>query len=211
MDEGQERPNQARIGHVKVTRFQLVMAAVGTAAVLSAFTGGTLAVFTDTKTITNNQFTDTSVSLTTSPTTALVSFANMLPGDSTTAAVVVTNTSSVATVRYAISSSATNTDAIGLKDQLSLTIKTIDVTTPGVPCDNFDGTQLYTGDLDSTSGKLVGDNTQGSQPGDRTLTAAANETLCFQVTLPSGTGNTYKNATTTATFTFDAEQTKNNP
>ena len=80
---------------MKVTRFQLVMAAVGTAAVLSAFTGGTLAVFTDTKTITNNQFTDTSVSLTTSPTTALVSFSNMMPGDSTTAAVVVTSSTPV--------------------------------------------------------------------------------------------------------------------
>jgi predicted ribosomally synthesized peptide with SipW-like signal peptide len=187
------------------------MGAVGTTALLSAFTGGTLAIFTDTKTITNNQFTNTTVTLTTNPTTALVSYSNMLPGDSTTAAVVVTNTSSVATVRYAVSSSATNTDALGLKDQLTLVIKTIDVTTPGVPCDNFDGTQLYTGDLDSSAGKLIGDNAQGAQAGDRSLAAGVAETLCFQVTLPSGTSNSYKNATTTATFTFDAEQTKNNP
>src|SRR5207248_1493063 len=74
---------------VKPTRFQVVIGVVGMAALLSAFTGGTLAIFTDTKTITNNQFTNTSVSLTTSPTTALVSYSNMLPGDSTTTAAVV--------------------------------------------------------------------------------------------------------------------------
>src|SRR5207253_2317652 len=80
-------------------------------------------------------------------------------------------------------------------DQLVLTIKTIDVTTPGVPCDNFDGTTtLYTGDLDSTAGKLVGDNTQGSQAGDRVLNAAAGETLCFRASLPAATGNAYQGA-----------------
>jgi hypothetical protein len=115
-------------------------------------------------------------------------------------------------LRYAISSSATNTDTKGLKDQLVLTIKTIDVTLPATPCDDFDGTQLYTGDLDDgASGYLVGDPTPGPQGGERVLAASANETLCFRVELPLSTGNTYQNATTTATFTFDAEQTVNNP
>jgi len=102
-------------------------------------------------------------------------------------------------------------DGKALKDQLVLTVKTIDVTTPGTPCDNFDGTQLYTGDLDSTAGKLVGDNTQGSQAGDRSLNAAANEILCFRAALPLATANAFQAATTTATFTFDSEQTANNP
>ena len=70
--------------------------------------------------------------------------------------------------------------------------------------------QLYTGDLDSTAGKIVGDNTTGAQAGDRTLAAAATEYLCFQVSLPLSTSNSFVSAATTATFTFDAEQTKNN-
>jgi hypothetical protein len=37
------------------------------------------------------------------------------------------------------------------------------------------------------------------------------ETLCFRVNLPLATGNGFQSATTTATFTFDAEQTANNP
>ena len=61
------------------------------------------------------------------------------------------------------------------------------------------------------SGAGFGNPAAGAQAGDRTLAAAANETLCFRVTLPSGTGNAYQSATTTTTFTFDAEQTANNP
>ena len=146
---------------------------------------------------------------TTSPTTALITYSNMQPGDSVTNSITVTNSGNVQ-LRYAISSSATNADSKALKDQLVLTVKTVDVTTPGTPCNDFDGTQLYTGDLDSTAGKLVGDNTQGSQAGDRTLASSANETLCFRASLPLATGNTYQGATTTATFTFDSEQTANN-
>jgi hypothetical protein len=46
--------------------------------------------------------------------------------------------------------------------------------------------------------------------GDRTLAAAAVETLCFRVSLPGATGNAFQGAATTATLTFDSEQTKNN-
>jgi spore coat-associated protein N len=170
----------------------------------------TLAVFTDAATVGSNSFTTGTVDISTSPTSALVTYSSMTPGDTTTQSLVVSNAGTLQ-LRYAVSSAATNTDSKGLKDQLVLTIKTIDVTTPGTPCDNFDGTQLYTGDLDGTTGALVGSNAQGSQAGDRTLSASANETLCFRVNLPSSTGNAFQNATTTATFTFDAEQTANNP
>ena len=174
-----------------------------------AWTHDTLAVFTDQDTNGSNTFTAATISLSLNPASAVVSYSTMQPGDSVTNSMVVTNNGN-ATLRYAISSSATNADGKALKDQLTLTIKTIDVTTPGTPCDNFDGTQLYTGDLDSTAGKLVGDNTQGAQAGDRSLSASTNETLCFRASLPLSTGNTYQGATTTATFTFDSEQTANN-
>jgi len=49
------------------------------------------------------------------------------------------------------------------------------------------------------------------QAGDRTLAASASEILCFNVSLPSGTGNAYQGLTSTATFAFQAEQTTNNP
>ena len=51
----------------------------------------------------------------------------------------------------------------------------------------------------------------GSQAGDRTLDAATNETLCFRVSLPWANRQPYQSATTTTTFTFDAEQTASNP
>ena len=175
----------------------------------AAFKSGGLAVFTDTQTVDANTFTVGTLDISTAPTTALVTYSAMAPGDTVTSSIVVTNSGTL-TLRYAIAATATNADAKALKDQLTLTIKTVDVTTPGTPCNDFDGTQLYTGDLDSTAGKLVGDSTQGAQAGDRTLTAAANETLCFRVTLPLSTGSSYQGAATTATFTFDAEQTANN-
>ena len=58
---------------------------------------------------------------------------------------------------------------------------------------------------------MFGNPAQGNQAGDRSLAAAANEQLCFVATLPLATGNAFQNATTTVSFTFDAEQTKNNP
>ena len=197
----------------KLTVVAVLIALVGVAA-----NSGTLAVFTDAAPSNNNTFTTGTLDLKLSDNnetdldsvSTSVTFTAMAPGDTVTDRIVPKNTGSLA-LRYAISSSATNADSKGLKDQLVLTIKTIDVTTPGIPCDNFDGTQLYTGDTDSTAGKLVGDNTQGAQAGDRTLAAAASETLCFRVNLPLSTGNTFQNATTTVTFTFDAEQTSNNP
>ncbi len=188
--------------------FVLALLAIGLLGVAAGISS--LAVFTSSASVGSNSFTTGTVVISTAPASALVTFANMAPGDTTTSSLVVTNGGTLQ-LRYAISSSATNTDAKGLKDQLVLTIKTIDVTTPGVPCDNFDGTQLYTGDLDSTAGALVGSNAQGAQAGDRTLNAAATETLCFRVNLPLATGNGFQNATTTGTFTFDAEQTANNP
>lgn len=173
----------------------------------SLTTVGVLAVFTDTAAVDANAFSTGTIDITTSPTTALVSFSGMMPGDNVTNPLVVTNGSGAA--RYSLASSATNTDAKGLKDQLVLTIKT-GVTT----CTNAgfatDGTQLYTGDLDSSAGKLIGDVAQGADSGDRALAVSASETLCFKVSLPLATGNAFTSAASTATFTFDAEQTANN-
>jgi len=173
--------------------------------------GMSLAIFTDSTPVTNNQFTAGTVSITTDHTaSAVVTFANMAPGDQVTNPLVVTNNGSLA-LRYAVTATATNADLKGLKDQLVLTIKSGVAT-----CTNagfVGGTTLYTGDLDSGVGGLViGDPTTGADAGDRALAASANDTLCWNVKLPGGlaTGNAFQGATTTATFTFAAEQTANN-
>ena len=59
---------------------------------------------------------------------------------------------------------------------------------------------------------LMGDTTPGDDPpGDRTLAAAATETLCFSVVLPDSAANTLQTKTNVTTFTFEPEQTLNNP
>ena len=134
----------------------------------------------------------------------------LMPGDSVTDDVVVEN-DGTAQLRYAMTTSSTNADSKALRDALSLSIKTIDVTTPGTPCNDFDGTStLYSGVLGASTAAF-GDPTAGDDTGDRTLAAGANETLCFRVSLPSSTGNGAQGAATTTTFTFDAEQTSSNP
>lgn len=169
------------------------------------------ALFTSTATVDANTFTTGTIILETNPTTALVTFSNMAPGDQVTAPIVVTNNGTLQ-LRYAVTSVATNTDNKGLRSQLVLTVKS------GVTdCSNSgfgsSGTQLYSGVLgsDSPGTNIIGNPAQGEQAGDRTLNAGNNETLCFNVSLPLGTGNAYQNATTTATFSFQGEQTANNP
>jgi hypothetical protein len=186
-------------------RVTLLLLAVG----LSIGSLGTgvlsLAVFTSTAVDGANAFTTGTVVIGASPVSALIGFTNMLPGNSVTAALTVSS-SGTAALRYAMTTATTNADGKALKDQLVLTIRTQDTNTSG--CGNFNGTQLYTGAL---SGALIGDPTQGAQAGDRTLAASTSEILCFQASLPASTGIAFQSAATTATFTFSAEQTANNP
>lgn len=161
-----------------------------------------LAFFTDSQAAGGNAFTTGTIALGLNPTSAIFSSGAMMPGDIVNGSLVVTN-SGTAQLRYAVTSASTNTDGKALNAQLTATIKTL-----GTSCAAFDGTSLYSGAL---SAAAIGDPTVGAQPGDRTLNAASNETLCFRASLPGATGNAYQGATTTATFTFAAEQTANNP
>ena len=180
------------------------------AGLLALTSVSTLAVFTDQQTVAANAFSTGMIDLGASPTSAIVTYSGMAGGDAVTDDVVVTNLAGSSALRYSVSSTATNADAKGLKDQLVLQVKTIDATTPASPCSEFDGTQLYAGDLDATAGLLVGNRAQGFHTGDRPLAVAGEETLCFRVTLPVGTATAFDLSTTTATFTFTAEQTAHN-
>lgn len=183
-------------------------------AALAAFSVGagqfSLALFTDQE-IVAGTFSTGSIDLDGTDIAGLtLTSSAMMPGDSVTDNVLISNIGT-AQLRYSMSASSTNADAKNLRTVLTLTVKTIDVITPGVPCDNFDGTTVLAATVLGPTTVGFGSVAAGPQAGDRNLAAAASETLCFRVSLPSGTGNAYQSASTTTTFTFDAEQTANNP
>jgi len=183
---------------------------VGALAIMSLSAGQmSLAVFNDQETVPAT-FSTGSIILDDVKIDALVlTTTALMPGDTVTDDVVIENDGS-SQLRYAVSASTTNPDTKDLRSQLTVAVRTVDATTPGTPCNDFDGTSLFSGTLGATTA-IIGDPAQGSQAGDRTLAAAANETLCVRVALPSGTGNAYAGATAVTTFTFDAEQTASNP
>lgn len=186
---------------------QLLLTAIIALAMASVGAGAyTLAIFTSTASNGANAFTVGTLVIGVSPASALITLAGMVPGDTAPTGTLTVSNSGNSTLRYAMTTAATNTDAKALRDQLTLVIKTKDTNTAG--CTNWNGTQLYSGTL---ANALIGDATVGAQAGDRTLAGAGSEVLCFQATLPSATTSTFQGATTTATFTFSAEQTQNNP
>lgn len=154
-----------------------------------------LALFTDSQAVTGNAFTTGTIDISTTPATALFSVSAMMPGDTSSQSIVVSNAGTGA-LRYAISTAVVTGPA--LAGQLLLDIYA------GATCT---GTPLYSGALGSTA---LGSNVQGAQAGDRALAGGTNESLCFKATLPLATGNSFQNTSTNVTFTFDAEQTANN-
>ena len=106
--------------HTK-TRRKLGITVVTLLAFAAFVSIGTLALFTDSATVDNNTFSTGSVDINAAPASALVTYSDMMPGDTVTDDLVVSNGGS-GELRYAIRSSATNVDTKGLKDQLALTI-----------------------------------------------------------------------------------------
>jgi len=156
-----------------------------------------LAIFTDTAASTGT-FASGTIDIATTPAVAFTVGA-MVPGDVTTQALTITN-SGTAELRYSLTTTATNT----LGDSLTLTIRTL-----GTGCAAFDGTGVLA--ETTLDGAAFGSPTQGPDSGDRTLAAAASEVLCFRVSLPLATDDGLQGSSSSATFTFDAEQTANNP
>ncbi len=185
-----------------------ILGAAAVVGLVGAFFGsGGLALFTDTASVASNTFTTGTVDITTSPTTALVTFSAMAPGDQVTAPITVTNAGTLA-LRYALTS--TTTENV-LAAALDLTIKS-GVTTCTNAGFSATGTVVRaTGDLGNTTAiNAIGDPASGAQAGDRALAASANEVLCFNVILPLATSNASQGLTSTATFAFVSEQTANN-
>lgn len=166
---------------------------------LATFGAGavSLAVFSDTDTQ-DADWTTGTVVLDVSTATAFTA-SDIMPGDQGTRTVTVAN-SGTGDLRYAMTSSATNDDGKGLAGQLDLTIRAGSCAAPGAT--------LYDATL---AGAAFGDPAQGDDAGDRDVAAGASEDLCFSWSFPLSSGNGYQSASTTATFTFDADQTDQNP
>jgi predicted ribosomally synthesized peptide with SipW-like signal peptide len=177
------------------------------AASLMGLIGAAAALFTDTDVVGNNLFTAGTIILNTNPITKAVTLGNMAPGDQFTVPIEVTNDGTLA-LRYDVTSVTTD-DGKHLAGQLDLIVKS---GTTATGCDDAGfaewGTSVYAlGDLGSEAGiALVSDRPLA----EKDNVAGDSEFLCLNIKLPSGTGNAYQAATTTATFTFASEQTKNN-
>lgn len=171
---------------------------------LTALVSG--AVFTDSSVSASNVLTTGTIDIASSPASGSLTISNMMPGDSVTAPITITNSGSDP-LRYALTTTTTNTDAKNLATNLTTNIK-VGVTTCTTAGFGASGTAVVGPlNLDTLD---FGNSAQGAQAGDRTLANGASEVLCIQATLPLAAANTLQNATTTATLTFNAEQTKNN-
>jgi predicted ribosomally synthesized peptide with SipW-like signal peptide len=193
---------------------KVLVAAIVLTLATPLFGAGSLALWTDTDSADANVFNTSTISLTTSPTSAIWTAVTAgVPGDRATGSLTVTNAGG-ASLRYAVTGS--NTSAT-LAAGMNLRIASRGGASCDFPYHNTDGTnttlsddtQLYSGVLSATA--LIGSNAQGSQTGDRTLAGSAGEVLCFAVVLPATAANSLQNLSDTATFTFDSEQTSNNP
>jgi len=201
--------------------------------VVSLIGASSLALFTDTAQIQNSTFTTGTVDLDLSDSnetnaddlaTSDLTLSAMAPGDQVQPdnGITARNNGSL-NLRYALYAKATDADSKHLKDQLEITIREPDTSgansgeSPVLQCNDFDGTAIYgaTTNFDGsavadTYVAIFGDSVSGAHAGDRALTASASEVLCFRVKLATTAPNSVQGATTTLTFEFRAEQTKNN-
>jgi hypothetical protein len=183
---------------------------------LIAATGATmsLALFTSQVAVAGNAFTAGTIILGVNPASAILSSGALMPGDvipvGVPGQVVTVSNTGTGALRYSITGTSTDADAKHLNTVLVLTVRQPDGNA-GASCALFTGNVLFSAVVPTAGVNMVGDPTQGNQAGDRTLAAGTNETLCFKASLPLGTGNAFQGAASTYTFTFNAEQTANNP
>jgi predicted ribosomally synthesized peptide with SipW-like signal peptide len=196
----------------KRTRILLTLGAVLTVASIG-IGAVSMAIFTDTESVDATFSTGTIILDATKIDALTLTSANMVPGDSITGSVDVEN-DGTNELRYSLDSSSTEVSSPNgpeLYTALTIDVKTIDVTTPLVKCDNFDGTLLNSAaEILGASNVIFGDPSPTVGTGDRTVAAAATDVLCIRVSLPLATGDTLQGASSVTTLTFNAEQTENN-
>lgn len=122
-----------------------------------------------------------------------LSMSGMKPGSERYAPLTVANTGSLNFI-YDMATAAADTGA-ALGTQLQLEVKVV-----GLAADCASGLAYSAATTVVTAGAL-----SSAAITDRALSAAASEILCFKVSLPGTTGDSYQGSSTTATFTFSAE------
>lgn len=126
-----------------------------------------------------------------------IEMSNMKPGDVKFAPLTIANPGTLG-FSYSMATSATNADSKGLSGQLTLGVKKV---ADEAACDSAGVGYAASTDILTASGAL-----SAGAIASRTLTAGSSEVACFRVELPSGSGDAFQGATTTATFTFSATQ-----
>jgi predicted ribosomally synthesized peptide with SipW-like signal peptide len=193
-----------------------LMAIGGLAAVLGT---ASQAIWTDTDDVADNVFNTGSVSLTAADSPSpMWNVTAGTPGDRETGSVTVTNAGTME-LRYSVTGANVGDAELpaGMNLRISLQVNgSCDFPYHDAAGDNIahtDDTPLFTGTFDTTA--LIGNPNPGDDVspggGDRVLAAAATEDLCFAVVLPNDAANSLQTKSNTATFTFDSEQTANNP
>ena len=177
----------------------LLVAVASVAAALSLASSG---MWKDAATANSGAFTTGSVDIATTLSTTFLKPNLEAPGDSTGGVGLTVQNLGGRDFRYAMTVNADNDDGKALRDTLVLTVKTKTAN----PCTTFDGTTLYTGSLNPAGGLVIGDPVNGEQASDRTLRVGMSEVLCFRVDLPMMAPNEVAAASTTAEFSFSAEE-----
>ncbi len=126
-----------------------------------------------------------------------IEMGNMKPGDVKYAPLTIANNGTLA-FTYSMATSSTNTDSKNLAGQLTLGVKKV---ANLAACDTAGVGYAASTDTLAAAGAL-----SSAAITSRALAVAGSEVACFRVELPSGAGDTYQGATTTATFTFSATQ-----
>lgn len=175
----------------------LAITAAATAA-LSVVASG--AWFTDTDQVGGNTFASGTVDISAGPVTTAFNVSGMVPGDVVYRGIDVHNAGSLE-MRYDANLTVNSGDAT-----LASTLRREVRRTAGSACDATT--------FGAASGSVLQGDTGyslGAVITDRTLAANAHDYLCVRVTLPTSATNTVAGKSiTNSTFTFAAEQTKNN-
>jgi hypothetical protein len=165
----------------------VALAAICVALGWYAFRSGALPADADER----GRFETASLDLTTGPLDAVVSAHNMIPGDTVTAALTITN-SGPTPMTYGMRRGGVTAGGATLAAELVFTVKTV-----GSSCADFDGTSLFEGPLDEAAFGIDGDG--------RPLPAATAEILCFRAALPLDAANAIQGTATAVTLSFTAD------
>lgn len=168
------------------------------------------AVFNDTTSNDGGSLVVGTLDVAATPTSAVIAGPAMGPGDAVYGVMTVTNSGNLA-LRYAATVTTTE-DTLASALELTIREGMTDCDGPGFAASQGTAVAGPTS-LGSTAGvAVIGDPTQGAQPGDRVLAPAADEDLCLRVVLPSSVDEgALAGTTSTAVVTLAAEQSDNNP